>query len=282
MYTTLIDPRTLAAHLNDPAWIIVDTRFDLTDPSKGEQQFATAHVPGARYAHLDRDLSGEKTGTNGRHPLPTPEQMRTTFGAMGITHESQVVVYDADSSMYAARLWWMLRFMSHDRVAVLDGGFARWAAEGYATTHLVPAVEAVQFEGEPREDWRLDVATVMAGLGDASRVLVDARAEGRFRGEGETLDPVAGHIPGARNRFFQYNLTANKTFKSAEELHAEWQVVLGETPVTNTVMYCGSGVTACHNLLALEHAGLSGARIFPGSWSEWSADPARPVETGGA
>jgi thiosulfate/3-mercaptopyruvate sulfurtransferase len=170
--------------------------------------------------------------------------------------------------------------MGHDAVAVLDGGLARWVREGHPVRAGYEQGTPARFEGEPREDWRLDVNAVAAGLGDASRVLVDARAEGRFRGEGETLDKVAGHIPGARNYFFQRNLGEDKTFKARDEIRGQWESLLGNTPPAGVVMYCGSGVTACHNLLAMEHAGLSGARIFPGSWSEWSSDPSRPVERG--
>lgn len=280
MEKTLIDPATLAAHLDDPNWIVIDTRFDLADPAKGEQQYREGHIPGARYAHLDRDLSGEKTGTNGRHPLPSPEEMRTRFGALGIAPGKQVVAYDADNGMYASRLWWMLRFMGHDAVAVLDGGLARWLREGRPVRGGVESSAPATFSGAPREGWRLDVAEVAQGLDDPSRTLVDARAETRYRGEGETLDKVAGHIPGAKNYFFQRSLTDAKTFKPAAELRAQWESLLGRTPASDVVMYCGSGVTACHNLLSLEHAGLPGARIFPGSWSEWSADPSRPVATG--
>jgi thiosulfate/3-mercaptopyruvate sulfurtransferase len=282
MFKTLIDPQTLAAHLDDPSWVIVDTHFDLGDPSQGGRQFLEEHIPGARYAHLDRDLSGEKTGTNGRHPLPTAAQMRERFGALGIAPGKQVVVYDADNAMYAARLWWMLRFMGHDAVAVLDGGFARWRREVGAVAAGRERTETATFSGQPRADWRLDVDTIASSLGDPSRVLVDARAEERFRGESETIDKVGGHIPGAKNRFYQHNLTGEKTFKPAAEIRAEWKALLGSTDLRNAVMYCGSGVTACHNLLALEHAGLPGARLYPGSWSEWSADPERPVATGKA
>jgi thiosulfate/3-mercaptopyruvate sulfurtransferase len=280
MFRTLIDPSTLARHLADPRWVIVDTRFDLAHPARGEQEYLDAHIPGARYAHLDHDLSGAKTGTNGRHPLPTADQMRERFGRLGIGPDRQVIAYDADNAMYAARLWWMLRYMGHDAVAVLDGGLTRWIREGHAVRGGQEAWTPSIFRGEPRDGWRVDVSAVERGLGDPGGVLVDARAEGRYRGEGETLDKVAGHIPGARNYFYQRNLTAEKTFKSPDEIRAEWQALLGATPPRNVVMYCGSGVTACHNLLALEHAGLPGARIFPGSWSEWSADPNRPIETG--
>ena len=277
-FKTLIAPAELAPHLADDQWVVIDCRFDLADPGRGEDLYLQSHIPGARYAHLDRDLSGEKTGTNGRHPLPTAEQMRARFSALGITPGTQVVAYDADSGMYAARLWWMLRFMGHDAVAVLDGGLARWVRDGHAVRDGREDARPATFIGAPRESWRLSADEVQQGLGDASRTLVDARAAERFRGENETLDKKAGHIPGARNYFFQRNLREDKTFKGAEELRAEWMSLLEGTNPDQVVMYCGSGVTACHNLLALEHAGLSGARLFPGSWSEWSADDKRPTE----
>jgi thiosulfate/3-mercaptopyruvate sulfurtransferase len=278
-FHTLIDPATLAAHLDDRSWVIVDCRFDLADPAKGERDYEQGHIPGARYAHLDRDLSGPKTGTNGRHPLPEPEALRERFGALGIGPDNQAIAYDADSGMYASRLWWMLRWMGHDRAAVLDGGLARWEHEGHAVRaareHWTPAT----FTGSPREGWRLTVDQVVATLDDPSTFLVDSRSNERYRGIGETLDPVAGHIPGAANYFFQQNLSADKRFKSSEELRAQWAPILGARDPREVVVYCGSGVSACHNLLALEHAGVSGVRIFPGSWSEWVADPKRPVET---
>lgn len=275
MHTTLIAPADLIPKLADPRWVVVDCRFDLANPAWGEEQYVAGHIPGARYAHLDRDLSGEKTGTNGRHPLPAPDTMAARFGALGIAPGVQVVAYDQDSGMYAARLWWMLRFMGHDAVAVLDGGFARWVAEGGSIQPGRVTPTPAAFEAAARPEWRLTAEQVAAG---EARVLVDARAPDRFRGENETMDKVGGHIPGARNHFFQQNLTADKRFRPVEELRAAWEADLAGTPPADVVMYCGSGVTACHNLLAMEVAGLSGARIFPGSWSEWSADPSRPVE----
>lgn len=280
MFKTLIDPATLASLLGDDRLVVVDCRFDLADPSNGEQLYLESHVPGARYAHLDRDLSGDKTGTNGRHPLPTVDQMRERFGSLGTASGRQVVAYDADSGMYAARLWWMLRFMGHHDVAVLDGGFARWMREGHDVRGGREEWTPATFAGAPLEAWRLDATAVLAGLDDPARLLVDARAEPRFRGESEPLDKTAGHIPGARNFFFQRNLTDDTTFKSVDEIRDQWSRLIGETRADHVVMYCGSGVTACHNLLALEHAGLSGARLYPGSWSEWSSDPERPIETG--
>jgi thiosulfate/3-mercaptopyruvate sulfurtransferase len=280
MFKTLIEPATLAPRLADDNWVVVDCRFDLAEPTRGEELYLESHIPGARYAHLDRDLSGEKTGANGRHPLPAPEQMRERFGALGIGPGKQVVVYDADSGMHASRLWWMLRFMGHDAVAVLDGGFARWTREERAVRGGRETWLPATFVGAPRERWVVGADTVLEGLGDPSRVLVDARAEARFRGESETLDKRAGHIPGARNFFFQRNLGEDKTFRSADQLRGDWQALLGGTPPEQVVMYCGSGVTACHNLLAMEHAGLGGARLYPGSWSEWSSDPQKPTATG--
>jgi thiosulfate/3-mercaptopyruvate sulfurtransferase len=278
MFTTLIAPADVSPHLASDDWIVVDCRFDLADPAKGERLYLESHIPAARYAHLDRHLSGEKNGTNGRHPLPSAAQMRERFGDLGIAPGRQVVAYDADSGMYAARLWWMLRFMGHAAVAVLDGGFARWVREGYPVRDGREQWRRATFIGAPREAWRLDAAAVEAGLGNPAQVLVDARAEERYRGENETLDQKAGHIPGARNFFFQRNLRDDKTFKAADDLRRAWEALLGSTRPDQVVMYCGSGVTACHNLLALEHAGLSGARIYPGSWSEWSADPTRPTD----
>lgn len=278
MHTTLIRPDALRAHIGRPDWRVVDCRFDLANPAWGEEQYLAGHIPGAIYAHLDRDLSGTKTGTNGRHPLPSHDEMARRFGAMGVGPGTQAVVYDADSGMHAARLWWMLRYMGHDAVALLDGGWARWTREGGAVEPGRVAAAPAVFTGRPRADWRLTADDVQRGLGDPRRLLVDARSNERFRGQGETLDPVAGHIPGAASAFFQDNLNPDKTFKSADELRARWSGVLAGHDPTEVVCYCGSGVTACHNLLALEVAGLGGARVFPGSWSEWCADPARPVE----
>jgi thiosulfate/3-mercaptopyruvate sulfurtransferase len=276
MHKTLISPVELTPHLGDSRWVVVDCRFDLANPAWGEAEYIAGHIPGARYAHLDRELSGVKTGTNGRHPLPTVPEMAARFGAMGIDATSQVVAYDQDSGMYAARLWWMLRFMGHDAVAVLDGGLSRWVAEGGPLQPGRMTPTPASFTANPRAEWRLAVDQVAAG---EAQLLIDARAPDRFRGENETIDKVGGHIPGARNHWFQQNLTEDKRFKPAEELRRMWEADLAGSAPNDLVMYCGSGVTACHNLLSMEVAGLSGARLFPGSWSEWSADPKRPVET---
>ncbi|MEP7117351.1 MAG: sulfurtransferase, partial [Acidobacteriota bacterium] len=228
MHTTLIDAATLAAHLDDPTWVVLDARFDLTAPAKGEALYREGHIPGARYVSLDAHLSGAKTGANGRHPLPSPEQAAANFGALGVSRDSQVVLYDADMGMFAARGWWMLRWLGHERVAVLDGGLAAWQRAGFPVTaveeHWTPAV----LTPAPAESRRVPASDVHAHLDDAGRVLVDARAADRFRGENETLDPVGGHIPGAVNRFFQLNLTSEKTFKAPAELRAEWAGMCGD------------------------------------------------------
>lgn len=281
MYTTLIDPASLAARLQDPSWVVVDCRFDLAAPDAGEQQFLGGHIPGARYAHLDRHLSGVKTGANGRHPLPEPEVICRRFSELGIASGSQVVAYDADSGMFAARLWWMLHWMGHDAAAVLDGGLARWQREGYAVRAGAESWTPAVFAGSPRPGWVLSVEEIEALVraGARSPRLVDSRSPERYRGINETIDKVGGHIPGAANYFFQQNLTDDKRFKPADEIRRQWASILEQRRPEDLVIYCGSGVTACHNLLALEHAGIHGVRIYPGSWSEWSADPSRPIAT---
>jgi thiosulfate/3-mercaptopyruvate sulfurtransferase len=238
-----------------------------------------AHIPGAKYAHLDRHLSGTKTGKNGRHPLPDSDVIIRNFSDLGISSGMQVVAYDADSGMYASRLWWMLRWMGHDAAAVLDGGLARWQREGHPTRGGVESSTPGNFKGSPRPGWRLLVDDVVNELGNPTRLLVDSRTPERYRGIGETLDAVGGHIPGAANYFFQQNLTGDKTFKSPDDLKTQWSAILKDRDPRDVVVYCGSGVTACHNLLALEHAGIHGVKIYPGSWSEWSSDPSRPRAT---
>jgi thiosulfate/3-mercaptopyruvate sulfurtransferase len=231
------------------------------------------------YAHLDRDLSGAKTGTNGRHPLPTQDALVATLGRLGIESATQVVAYDQDTGMYASRLWWLLRWMGHDSVAVLDGGFARWLAEGRPVASGASAVPARTFVAHPRVDMTVSAAEVAALAHAPDHRIVDARAPERYRGDIEPLDPVAGHIPGAVNHFYQSNLEQGR-FLAPPLLRAAFDQLLGDVNPRNVVCYCGSGVTACHNLLALEHAGMSGARLYPGSWSEWVADPKREVERG--
>jgi len=281
MYTTLISTADLAARLGAPGLIVVDLRHDLGQPEAwGEAQYRSGHVPGALFAHLDRDLSAPKTGGNGRHPLPSPAACAALFGRLGIDAGTQVVAYDQGSGAYASRLWWMLRWLGHDAAAVLDGGFDRWTREGRSVTAEVPVPRPATFVPRPGAT-PVDAAAIAATLGGASMLLIDARAPERFRGDVEPLDPVAGHIPGAVNRPFMRNLGPDGGFRPAAELRSEFEALLGGAPPTRVVHQCGSGVTACHNALAMEIAGLPGARLYPGSWSEWCADPSRPVARGG-
>ena len=277
-YRTLISTEQLATSLSDPDVRIVDCRFRLDDPAWGERQYLEGHIPGAVYAHLDADLSGATTGTNGRHPLPAPGVLADTLGRLGIDDGKRVVAYDQDTGMYASRLWWLLRWLGHDDVAVLDGGFARWIAEGRPTRSGREANPGARFTGTPRSDMAVSLEQVEAIRRDSAWKLVDARAAERFRGEIEPIDKAAGHIPGAVNRPYMANVDAAGTFKTADDLRAEFGAVAGPVSPDHIVCYCGSGVTACHNLLALEHVGLRGAKLYPGSWSEWSSDEKRPVE----
>lgn len=280
MPSTIVSTQELGARLTDPAWVIVDCRYDLNDEGWGEEQYRAAHIPGAVYASLGTDLAGPKDGRNGRHPLPGHEAMAATFGRLGIASGVQVVAYDQDTGMFASRLWWMLRYMGHDAVAVLDGGFAKWTREGRPAASGVEQRAPAVFTGRPRAAMRLSANQVWAKLGDPSLVLVDARGPARFEGKEEPLDRVAGHIPGARNHFYQWNLGSGGTLLPPDVLREKFDALLGGTPADQVALYCGSGVSACHDLLAMEHAGLSGMKLFPGSWSEWSADPDKPVETG--
>jgi thiosulfate/3-mercaptopyruvate sulfurtransferase len=280
VYTTLISTSDLAAHLDDGAWILCDCRHDLADIEAGRRAYRESHIPGARFVHLDEDLSAPKTGKNGRHPLPDPERFARRAGELGIGNRSQVVAYDASGGYYAARLWWLLRWAGHDAVAVLDGGWNAWLNAPHSITNRVPSIEATLFTIRPRTDMTRDAGHIAANLKKPGLFLLDARSADRFRGENESLDPVAGHIPGASNRFFRNNLEADGRFKPADELREEFEELLENRMPANVTHYCGSGVTACHNLLAMEIAGLSGSRLYPGSWSEWVADPSRPVATG--
>ena len=275
-YTTLISTADLAAHLGESR--IFDCRHDLMKPGLGEQQYREAHIPGALFASLDRDLSAPKSGRNGRHPLPEPEAFGAWLGRQGVTPLDQVVCYDASNGAMAARLWWMLRWIGHEAVAVLDGGIAKWTSEGRPVSADVPAFPATDYPLNLDEEAAVGARMVHRRLGQ--QLLLDARAPARYRGEQEPIDPVAGRIPGARNRFNMENVEADGTFKPAEVLRKDFETVLGGRAAREVVNYCGSGVAACHNLLAMEIAGLPGAKLFAGSWSEWIADPSRPQEKG--
>ena len=275
-YGTLVSSAVLADHLFDPGWRVFDCRHQLNDPAAGSRAYATAHLPGAFFLHLDQDLSGPTNGRNGRHPLPDLLLLADKLGAAGVALDTQVIAYDDAGGAFASRLWWLLRWLGHDRVAVLDGGIDRWLAEGRPLATDSPSSLPATLEVDLRAAVTSSDA-VLASLGQSGFCLIDARAPERFRGENETLDPVGGHIPGARNRFFRDNLDVDGCFRPAAELRREFLALLAGSPPEQAVMSCGSGVTACHNLLAMEIAGLPGARLYAGSWSEWCSDPARPV-----
>jgi thiosulfate/3-mercaptopyruvate sulfurtransferase len=278
MYNTLCSAEELASHLADPDWIVCDCRHDLGDYEAGRHAYQASHIPGARFLHLDEDLSGPKTGKNGRHPLPHPHTFALRIATLGIDSNKQVVAYDASGGSYAARLWWMLCWIGHARAAVLDGGWDLWTRAGLPTTAEMPLPQPTSYTVRLRADTAVDAEFVAAHLHDGHIAVIDARGPDRFRGENETLDPVAGHIPGALNRFFRNNLDADGRFKSSSRLKQEFENLIGNRPPSQVVQQCGSGVTACHNLLAMERAGLTGSLLFPGSWSEWVSDRARPVE----
>ncbi len=280
-FTTLISSAEVAAHLDDPTWAIVDCRFSLTDPDKGRRDYLAAHIPGAIYAHLDDDLSGPIIpGVTGRHPLPSEETCTARFSAWGIDAETQVVVYDDLSGMFAGRLWWMLRWLGHDAVAVLDGDWRLWQAEGRAVRTGVETRPPRIFIPHSRPHLLATVDELLHRRADPALRLFDVRTVERYRGENETIDPVAGHIPGAVSAPYTANLDANGRFLSPGELRETYEGLLGDTPSTEAIFYCGSGVSAVHDLIALEVAGLKAGRLYAGSWSEWIADPARPIATG--
>ena len=273
MHTTLVSTQQLADHLKE--WRVFDCRHDLMKPELGAQQYKEAHIPGALFASLDHDLSAVKTGKNGRHPLPEFETFVRWMGAQGLRPSDQIVCYDAANGSMAARLWWMLRWAGHRAAAVLDGGIAKWSKEGRPLDSVVPLPKPTSYPGK-KSAATLDARSLHENL--KSAVLVDARAPARWRGEQEPIDPAAGRIPGARNRFNIENLQPDGTFKSSEQLKREWETVVGDSNPADLIHYCGSGVAACHNLLAMEVAGLAGGKLYAGSWSEWIADPARPRE----
>ncbi len=274
----LVTTQELADHLGDPGWVVFDTRHNLMQPDEGRRAYGKSHIPGACFLHVDEDLSGPKTGKNGRHPLPDIATFAAKIDACGVKPESQVVCYDDQGGCFTVRLWWMLRWLGHEKVALLDGGWPLWVKEGRPTTTEVPPPRKGGFVPRPRLGATVDVHFVERFHGDPKVKLVDARAAGRFLGVEEPLDPVAGHIPGSLNRFWKMNLRNDGRFKPAEELREELEDLLAGCDPAQAVHLCGSGVTACHNMFALELAGLPAGRLYPGSWSEWCADPARPVE----
>ena len=273
---TLIAVDTLKNQLANPDLILFDCRFSLQDVTAGERAYHEGHLPGAHYANLNQDLSAPVVaGKTGRHPLPAPAEFAAWLRRAGVANTSMVVAYDDASGAFAARLWWMLRWLGHDAVAVLDGGWAAWQSENRPVESGIPTISPAQFVPHPRPELVVNADKALQYTASGGALLIDARSADRFRGENETLDPVGGHIPGATNYFYGQNLTDGR-FRSREELAQRFQALMGQRPTNEIVHYCGSGVTACHNLLAMEHAGLGLARLYPGSWSDWSSDPSRP------
>ena len=283
MFDTLVETEALAAHLDDPAWVLFDCRASLADPEAGPKAYATSHIPGARHIHLERELSGPVTPDTGRHPLPDPRSLAVVLGRAGVAAETQIVAYDDMQGAYAARLWWLARWLGHTQVAVLNGGWQQWLKEERPVTAALPMPRAQTF---PSRDVPgnavmsvIDVLELVRGRKHG--VLLDARAPARFRGDEEPVDPVAGHIPGAVNLPFAGNIAEDGRFKSPAELRRRFEQASAGLRSDQVICMCGSGVTACHNLLAMEAAGLKGARLYAGSWSEWIRDPTRPVARGG-
>ncbi len=276
----LISAPRLRRHLADPNWAILDCRFDLQDPGSGERAYLESHIPGAVYVHLERDLSAARNGRNGRHPLPDDNALAALFSRLGISPQTQVNAYDTSGGPFAARLWWTLRYMGHAHVAVLDGGLDAWRKRAFPESGSPETRPEAVFIPRPHPEMIAREGEIREQLGSRSIFLLDARSGERFRAEAEPYDPVAGRIPGAKNRFWKDNLDAEGRFRSPQALRREFEDVLGETPVDRIVSYCGSGVTATHNLLAMAYAGLEGARLYPGSWSEWCAQPDNPTARG--
>lgn len=281
-YRTLIEPSQLEGHLGDPDWVVVDCRFSLAEPDRGRASYDQSHIPGAVYAHLDEDLSSPVVpGRTGRHPLPDPEAMAARLGEWGIGPGVQVVAYDDSKGGIAVRLWWILGWLGHDDVAVLNGGWPAWEAQGLPTrAGQEPPPAPRRFVAAPRPERTATVADVAAAGGDPGTALIDARAAPRYRGEEEPIDPVAGHIPGAVSAPWADNVDAEGRFRSPDELRARFAPLLEGREPGRAICYCGSGVTANHDVLAMVHAGLARPRLYPGSWSEWITDPSRPVATG--
>lgn len=281
-FRTLIQTEELAAALGDPDWVIVDCRFTLSDPEAGITAWRRSRLPGAHYLHLEDDLSGPVTEYSGRHPLPDPGRLAARLAQCGITPRAQVVVYDDSFGSIAGRLWWMLRWLGHDAVALLDGGFQKWSRERRELESGHPAAggAAGALNPNPQRSAWVGATEVEQALARRNAVLIDGRAPERYTGEEEPFDPVAGHIPGALNRPFDDNLDIGGTFLAPGELREAFEPLLGGLPPQRVIHVCGSGVTACHNLLAMEIAGLGGSRLYPGSWSEWITDPRHPIAVG--
>jgi thiosulfate/3-mercaptopyruvate sulfurtransferase len=279
-FSTLISVEGLAQYLYAPDWIIIDCRFQLDDTEKGRLDYQEAHIPGALYAHLDEDLCGPiLPGETGRHPLPDVDQFSERLGSWGISSKTQVVVYDDQGGMFAARLWWMLRWLGHETVALLDGGFSAWIAEGYPVSDEIPCPDQQVFSPDIQSDMLLSADDVLQNFGDPGHILVDSRSPERYQGLNEPIDPVAGSIPGSINYFWGTNLDSRGHFQQKQVLRGRFDTLFGDVPSENVTFYCGSGVTAAHNVLAVAHSGFAMPRLYADSWSEWITDPDRPIVT---
>ncbi|MEE8387108.1 MAG: sulfurtransferase [Acidiferrobacterales bacterium] len=279
-YTTVISAGNLNAHYDDNNWVVVDCRFTLTDSEAGRRAYEAGHIPGARYLHLDDDLAAPVTRNTGRHPLPDPDVLAKKLGELGIGNNTQVIAYDDFFGAMASRLWWLLRWLGHDKVALLDGGLPAWTRNKLLLTADATTYPQKEFIPHLRSELVIDRPAMEAVVDSGDNVIIDARAEERFTGKVEPLDKVAGHIPGAINLPFDHNLDIDGTFMSKDEMAELYKALVGGKDASQVVMMCGSGVTACHNLVAMEIAGLKGARLYAGSWSEWITDTDRPVATG--
>lgn len=279
-FTTLIEPAELAERIDDSSWVVIDCRFELADPLAGRNQYDAAHLPGARYAHLDEDLSSPVTSASGRHPLPEAERFCRRLGEWGIGDQTRVAAYDDAGGALAARLWWLLRWVGHKQVAVLNGGYGGWVAAGLPTTDETPTVRSTTHSCQPDRGAWLSAEQIKQSLATGGFTLLDARAPERYQGDVEPIDPVAGHVPGAINAPFKENLDASGRFLSSAELRNRFGAKLGDSSGEQVAHMCGSGVTACHNLLAMEVAGLPSGKLYAGSWSEWCRDKSRPVAIG--
>ncbi|SJM89980.1 putative 3-mercaptopyruvate sulfurtransferase [Crenothrix polyspora] len=278
-FTTVISADTVLEYLEHDNWVIIDCRFSLAAPEAGISAYRLGHIPNARYAHLNNDLSSAITSLTGRHPLPDFNLLVKKIAAWGITFNNQIIVYDDAGGAFAARLWWLLRCLGHTQVAVLDGGIQQWLAKNYPMTTHLPVSTAGHFKAYLDTTQWLDTLQLENSLARKSICLIDARTPERYRGEHEPIDPVAGHIPGALNRPFQNNLTSRGLFLSPDELQQQFKLLINGMPAKQVVHTCGSGVTACHNLLAMEYAGLIGSKLYAGSWSEWIRNKNRPIAT---
>ena len=278
MFKTLIKPAELLQNISNANWRIFDVRFFLNNPDQGYQDYLSAHIPGSIYLHLDNDLSGEIIpGKTGRHPLPSPPELESRFSRWGISSDIQVVVYDQFHGGIAARLWWMLNWLGHQKVAVLDGGYMAWKELNYPVTEVIPEIPAARFTINDSLYQTLDAEQVLTNIKSGDQVLIDSRIHPRYLGKIEPIDPVAGHIPGALNLPFLDHVSEGKGWKSATEIKSNFDTVLDNLDRSEVIFYCGSGVTACHNLLAYTHAGLGTGILYPGSWSDWITDPQRPI-----